>query len=335
MGMLERHIQIRHDTAIVHQFQQIIDMRIGINIVQAYPCIIFSRQLAKLPCQIRNMRFDRASLPEPCPEPDIQTIRTSILRDDQQLFHTRGKEHFSLIEYLADRIRYQRPAQVGNDAKRTVMRTPLGNFQIGIMPRRQLDTLWRHKIDERFMRTRQITMHGIHDFFYRIRPCHGKYIRQQLFDKPVSLRVSFCAKTTCHDNLAVFAQRFGNRFQRLFLCRGDETAGIDDDQSGISIGFRRLISFRTQPCQNPFRIDQRFRASQRHESDRFLFIHFHSLKYRAIVYCQRWRHSTLFICRPICRSRYRSPFYLSLRLAGKNKNAIRRKAYKNRHHKLA
>ena len=86
--MLERDVQIRQNPSCVHDRNEVIDMRIGIEVMQAHPCTMFSGQFAQRFRHLGDVCLDRTAAPESCPEFGIKAISARILRDDQQFLHT-------------------------------------------------------------------------------------------------------------------------------------------------------------------------------------------------------------------------------------------------------
>jgi hypothetical protein len=137
------------------------------------------------------------------------------------------------------------------------------DFQVRVMPRRELDPLRRQQVDERIMRSRQVRVNGVHDLARGVWPGDRQHSGMRRAHKRAALLGS---KAAGDDDLAVLGQRFANGRER-FLDRGiDETAGVDDDQIGALVGRRDGISLGFEPGKNLFGVDQSLRASQRDES---------------------------------------------------------------------
>ena len=58
-GVLKRHVEIRKDLAVSHQGDDVVDMRVGIDVVQPHP----DAELAEFARQIEKFRADLAVLP--------------------------------------------------------------------------------------------------------------------------------------------------------------------------------------------------------------------------------------------------------------------------------
>src|SRR5204863_101831 len=80
---------------------------------------------------------------------EIAAVGGGILRDDEELFHAGGDEALGLAQHLGGRPRAQLPAQLRDDAEAAAVIAALGNLEIGVVPRRELDALRRHQVEKR------------------------------------------------------------------------------------------------------------------------------------------------------------------------------------------
>jgi hypothetical protein len=112
----------------------------------------------------------------------------------------------------------------GNDAETATVVAALGNLEIGIVSRRQPDTLWRDEVEIRIVWTRQVLVHVTEHFFVRMRARDAEHARMS---RTYGLR--FRTQATGHHDLAVACQCFADRVERLVDRVVDESAGVDDD----------------------------------------------------------------------------------------------------------
>ncbi|MBG6114775.1 hypothetical protein IWX86_002546 [Polaromonas sp. CG_9.2] len=109
----------------------------------------------------------------------------------------------------------------------------LTDFQVGVVPGRELDAgnakSIGHQIHKGIMRLGQVQMHRIHHFLCGMRTRDSQYARVHLAHQITATIASFGAKATCHDNLAVFGQRFAYGVQAFSDRIINEATGIDDD----------------------------------------------------------------------------------------------------------
>ena len=73
--MLEGDVKIRRDQALSHQRNDLIDMRVGINIVEPHP----RPKRPKLARQIRHMRADFAAVPFARLMLDVDAVSRRVL----------------------------------------------------------------------------------------------------------------------------------------------------------------------------------------------------------------------------------------------------------------
>ena len=75
--MLERNVEIRQDTAISHQRDDIVDVRIWIDVVQPHPGVELRESVAKIP----ETCAKGPSTPKRRTVFEIDAVSTSVLRD--------------------------------------------------------------------------------------------------------------------------------------------------------------------------------------------------------------------------------------------------------------
>src|SRR5690606_11580046 len=98
-GVLERNIQVRQDVAGGHHRNDLVHVRIGIDVVQAHP----GTQLPERLTQLQHAGFHWHTLPEAGLVLAIHTVGAGVLADHQQLLYTRLHQPFRLIEHVAHR----------------------------------------------------------------------------------------------------------------------------------------------------------------------------------------------------------------------------------------
>ena len=82
-GVLKRHVEIGQHLAVRHQRDDLVDVRVGIDVVQPHP----DAELAERASEIEKFRPHLAALPLARGVFDVDAIGRGILRDDQQLLH--------------------------------------------------------------------------------------------------------------------------------------------------------------------------------------------------------------------------------------------------------
>ncbi len=115
------------------------------------------------------MGADLFALPRTRLVPDIDAIGARILADDQQFPRARGDQLLGFAEDRVGPAADEVAAQVGDDAEGAAVVAALGNLQIAVVPRRQLQTRLGHEVDERRGDRRRRLVHGGDDFLILLR----------------------------------------------------------------------------------------------------------------------------------------------------------------------
>ncbi len=138
--MLQRDVEVRQYLAIAHQRDDVIHVRVGIDVVQAHP----HAELGQLLAQGHHAGLDRHAVVEAGAVLDVDAVGGGVLGDDQDLLHAGLFQALGLGQYLADGAAHQIPAHGGDDAEGAAVVAAFGNLQIGVMTGGQLDALGRH-----------------------------------------------------------------------------------------------------------------------------------------------------------------------------------------------
>ena len=149
---------------------------------------------------------------------------------------------FRLAQHVVGRARHQVAAQFRDDAEAAAVVAALGNLQIGVVPRRQLDALRRHQIEMRIVDRRQCAMHGLQHALILLRARdrqHAGIGRLDLF--------GFGAHAAGDDDLAVLGHGLADGAERFLLGAVEEAAGVDDDDVGAVMLAGQLIALGAQP----------------------------------------------------------------------------------------
>ena len=136
--------------------------------------------------------------------------------------------------HLADRARDEVAAHRRDDAEAAAMVAALGDLQVRVVPRRQLDAGRRHEVGVRIVRLRQVPVHVIEHLARRMRPGDRQHLRMHLRDQ-VLAAVAARAEAAGDDDLAVFGKRLADRVERFLHGGVDEAAGVDDDEVGALV----------------------------------------------------------------------------------------------------
>ena len=256
--VLERHVEIRQQLARGHQRDQLVDVRIRIHVVQAHP----RAELAECRGEIRHARGDLAAAPLGLRVAHVDAVRARVLRDHEQLLDACAHEPLGFPQDVAGRSAPKIAAQARDDAEGAAVIAALGDLQIRVVPRRELDALRRDEIDERIVRRRQHGVHGAHHGLVLMRPRDRDHVRVRGAD-----RVGLRAEAARHDHAAVLRERLADRVERFLARAVQEAAGVHDDDVCARVVGRGLVPFRAELAQDPLGIDERLRAAEAHEAD--------------------------------------------------------------------
>ena len=144
-GMLEGDVEVGKDLALGHQRDDLVDMRVGIDVVEADP----GAERAQLAGEIDELGAHVALLPAARRVFHVDAVGAGVLRDDQQFLHAGLHQPLGLAQHVGGRARDEIAAQLRDDAEGAAVIAAFGNLQIGVVARRQLDALRRHQVDER------------------------------------------------------------------------------------------------------------------------------------------------------------------------------------------
>ncbi|MND87656.1 hypothetical protein D3C80_796630 [compost metagenome] len=256
--MLQRYVQVGQYLAIAHQRDDVIHVRVGVDVVQAHPDV----ELGQLLAQGHHAGLDRHAVVETGAVLDVHAVGGGVLGDDQDLLHAGLFQALGLGQYLADGTAHQIPAHGGDDAEGAAVVAALGDLQIGVVARGQLDAVGRHQAGEGVVgRLRHVFVDVAQHLFIGVGAGDLEHLGVDLADL-----VLFGAEAAGDYHLAVFGQGLADGFQRLLYRAVDEAAGVDHHQLRIVIAGHHIVPFGTQLGQDALGIDQVFGATQGDES---------------------------------------------------------------------
>ena len=255
--MLERHVEVRQHAPRRHQRQQLVDVRIRIDVVQSHPRAVRLGQPAQCVDQVEHPRLQRLAVPEAGAVANVDAVGTGVLADDQQLLHAGIEQALRFGQHVADRPRHQVAAHRRNDAERAAVVAAFADLQVRVVARRQLDALCRDQIGERVVRLRHMAVHRIHHLVRRVRAGDGKHVGVRL-----AHHVALRAQAAGDDHLAVGSQRIADRVEAFLHCVVDETAGVDDDEIGPVVGLGSGVALRGELREDQLGIGQGLRTTE-------------------------------------------------------------------------
>ena len=97
--MLEGDVEIGQDLALGHQRDDLVDMRIGIDVVQPDP----RAELAELPGEVEEAGPDLPIAPQARLVLQVDAVGAGVLRDDQKLLDAGVHQLLGLAQHVAER----------------------------------------------------------------------------------------------------------------------------------------------------------------------------------------------------------------------------------------
>ena len=249
--MLEGDVQVRQQLAGGHQRDHIVDVGVGVDVVQTHPHAHRRQRLA----QLEHARLHRLAVPEVQLVLQVDAVGAGVLADHQQLFHASLDQALGFAEHIAHRTADQLAAHRRDDAEAAGMVAAFGNLQVGVVARGQLDALRWHQVDQRVVLgfRRDDFVYGVDHLLILLRAGDGQHARVHVADA-----VFGHAHAAGDDHLAVFRQRLTDGVQRLGLGAIDEATGIDHHHVGILVGRYDLVTFHAQLGQDSLGVNRRF-----------------------------------------------------------------------------
>ena len=193
---------------------------------------------------------------------DVAPVSAGVLRDDEELLYARLHELFGFAQHLAGGARGETSAKFGDDAERAAVVAALGDLQIGVVARRELDALLGDQVEERVVRRGRRVVHRSHHALVGLRAGDGGDVGVDVAD-----RVRLGPHAAGDDDAAVLGHRRADRRQRFRFGAVEEAAGVDDDGVGAGVGFRQFVAFGAQAREDALAVDERLGAAERDEGD--------------------------------------------------------------------
>ena len=175
--MLKRYIKVRQNNARCHQLHQFVHLRIGINIMQANPNPKLTQSLG----EIGDVRAQGPPGRQICAPTLIHPVCAGVLGNNQQFTHAGVNQTFGLAQHVAGCSTGQSTTHCWNDAESTLVIAALGNLQVSIMTRSQLNPAGRQQMIKRLVHRRSLSMDSSHDCITILWPGDRQQIWKFLF----------------------------------------------------------------------------------------------------------------------------------------------------------
>ena len=257
-GVLEGNVEVGKDLARGHQRDDVIHMRVGIDIVHPHP----GAEVAQFLGHVVELRAHLAAVELRRPILDVDAIGAGVLADDQQFLDAGLDQPLGLVEHRGHGAGNEIAADRGDDAEGAAVVAALGNLQIGIVPRRQVQALRRHQIEARVMQRRKRLVHGTHDRLVLVRAGYREHARMGGADG-----IGLDAVAAGDDDASVLGHGLADRGQRFGLGAVEEAAGVDDHHIRVVIAGRNHITLGPELGDDAFAVDQGLGATEGYEAD--------------------------------------------------------------------
>ncbi len=219
MAVLERDVEVGQDAALGHQRDQLADVRVGVDVVEPHP----GAEGAELAGEVGDVAADRAAAPVVGVVAAVGAVGGGVLADDEELAHAGRDQPLGLAQDGVRRPRDELAAHVGDDAEAALVVTTLGNLEVAVVPRRELNRARRQEVDVGVGRRRHGGVHRVDHRLVLLRAGDGEHGRMRAAD--VAL---VGAEAAGDDDPAVLAQRLADRLEALGLGAVEKAAGVDD-----------------------------------------------------------------------------------------------------------
>src|SRR4051795_8832136 len=143
--MLEWKIEVGKYEPLGHQRDDVVDVRVGVDVVQAHP----GSETPKLAREVGHVGADLSAFPWAGLMPDVDAVSRRVLADHQQLPGSGGNEFLRLAQDGVGAAAYEVAAKMRNDAECAAVVTAFGDLQVAVVARGKLEAGLGHQIDER------------------------------------------------------------------------------------------------------------------------------------------------------------------------------------------
>ena len=209
------------------------------------------------------MGADLAALPRPGGVADVDAVGRGVLADDQQFLRAGGDQLLGLAQDRVGAAADEVAADRRDDAEGAAVVAALGDLQIAVVARGQLEARFRHQVeigDGRPAARRRGPRRPLPHI--AAAPVIASTSREARAD-----HVGFLAHAAGDDDPAVLGDRLADRFEALLLGAIEEAAGVDQHDVGAGIIGRHVIAVGAQLGQDALGVDQRLGAAERDHAD--------------------------------------------------------------------
>ncbi len=218
--------------------------------------------------EIANVGAHYAASPQVAGVTQIGAVGAGVLGDNQKLFHACRHQALGLPQHVRSPPAFQPAAHGGNDAEAALVVAALGDLEIGVVPRRELDPLGRHQIQERIVPRRQVGVDRVHHLLVLLRPGDREHA-----GVGASNHLGLYAEAAGDDDLAVLGHGLADGLQGLLDGVVDETAGVHHHQIGVVVAADHVIALHPELGEDTLGIHQRLGAAEADKTDAWCCTH--------------------------------------------------------------
>ena len=218
--------------------------------------------MPELAGEVGDVAADLAPAPGMGVVPAVDAVGAGVLADDQELLDAGRDQPLRLAQHRVGRARDQPAAHVGDDAEAALVVTALGDLEVAVVARGEVDGAGRQEVDEGVGLRRHGGVDGVEHRLVLVRAGDGEDVRVRRAD--VAL---VGAEAAGDDDPAVLGQRLADRLEALGLGAVEKAAGVDDDRVGAGVVGRDGVALGAQPRQDALAVDQRLGAAEADHAD--------------------------------------------------------------------
>ena len=267
VGMLQWDVQVRQDKALRHEGDDVFNVGVGVDVVQAYPGTVGLGEVAECFGEFKQAGFDGAAVPKTGAVFDVCAVCGGVLADDEEFFDSGVEEFVGFGEDVCDRAGFEGAAQVGDDAEGAGVVAAFADFEVCVVSGGEFDALWRYKVGEGVVGFGQVLVDDVHDFLQSVGTGDGEYAGVDVLDEVGAVGMGAGTQTAGDDDFAVFCKRFADGVQAFFDGVINEAAGVDDDKVGAGVAGRGGVAFGTELGEDDFGVCEGFGAAQGDPAD--------------------------------------------------------------------
>ena len=230
--------------------------------MQSHPYAELAQRLA----QVLHAGFQRAAVPEAGAVLGIHAVSAGVLGDHQQFLHPGADQALGLFHHIADRAAHQVAAHGRDDAETAAVVTALGDFQVGVVARCQLDALGWYQVREGIVHWRvgHVLVHRADHLLVGGGTGDAQHLGVQFHDGAGIVTLTHAAGD---DDPAVFAEGLADGVQGFLLGAVDEAAGVDHHDLRVLVAGHDLVAVDLQLGEDAFGIHQRLGAAEADKAD--------------------------------------------------------------------